>query len=70
MADAAQIPNVSFTSGSPTLTDETGNFPANVYVGMNLNDLDRMHEFVDRILDPVPVFLNWTDFRLVLSRGL
>jgi hypothetical protein len=37
---------------------------------MNLNDLDRMHEFVDRILDPAPVFLNWMDFRLVLSRGL
>jgi hypothetical protein len=37
---------------------------------MNLNDLDRMHEFDDRILDPAPEFLNWTDFRLVVSRGL
>jgi hypothetical protein len=37
---------------------------------MNLNNLDGMHEFVDRILDPVPVFFNWREFRRVLSREL
>ncbi len=37
---------------------------------MSLNNLDRMHEFVDRILDPVGFFLNWREFHLGLSRDL
>ena len=36
---------------------------------MSLNNLDRLHELVGRILDPVPVSLNWREFRLFLSRG-
>lgn len=40
LGQQVEVPDVTYTSGSSTLTDNNGSFPSGIYVGMGIDDLN------------------------------